>query len=67
MIRRGAGRPKGRRIAVTAAMLAHAAPSWAVPTVDSMARYQQTREEYLATSLSRLKPWEAQGISRRTY
>ena len=32
-----------------------------------MARFQQTREEYLATSLSRLKPWEPQGISRRTY
>jgi hypothetical protein len=32
-----------------------------------MARYQQTREEYLATSLSRLKPWEEEGISRRTY
>ena len=32
-----------------------------------MARFQQTREEYLATSLSRLKPWEPQGICRRTY
>jgi hypothetical protein len=30
MIRLGAGRPTGRRIAVTAAMLAHADPSWAV-------------------------------------
>jgi hypothetical protein len=67
MIRLGAGRPTGRHIAVTAAMLAHADPSWAVAAVSSMARYQQTREEYLATSLSRLKPWEAQGISRRTY
>ena len=32
-----------------------------------MARHQQTRAEYLATSLSRLKPWEKEGISRRTY
>jgi len=30
-------------------------------------RGHKTREEYLATSLSRLKPWEAEGISRRTY
>src|SRR5262245_11850333 len=30
-------------------------------------RRQKTREEYLATSLSRLKPWETEGISRRTY
>jgi hypothetical protein len=30
-------------------------------------RGQKTREEYLATSLSRLKPWEAEGISRATF
>lgn len=28
---------------------------------------KQTREEYLAGSLSQLKPWAAEGISRRTY
>jgi hypothetical protein len=28
---------------------------------------KRTREEYLATSKSRLKPWEALGISRATY
>jgi hypothetical protein len=34
-----------------------------------MARFQQTRtrEEYLAASKSRLKPWAAEGISRATY
>ena len=28
---------------------------------------RKTRETYLANSLSRLKPWEAEGISRRTW
>lgn len=27
----------------------------------------QSREEYLSRSKSKLKPWEAQGVSRRTY
>jgi hypothetical protein len=33
----------------------------------SRQRSQKTREEYLAGSLSRMEPWKAEGISRRTY
>jgi hypothetical protein len=32
-----------------------------------MTRGRTSREEYLANSLSRLRPWEAEGISRATY
>src|SRR5258708_12801770 len=38
-----------------------------VPLPGRQKRGKKTREEYLAKSLSRRKPWETEGISRRTY
>ncbi|MGJ0505672.1 MAG: hypothetical protein ACR652_00775 [Methylocystis sp.] len=32
-----------------------------------MSKQRQPRSEYLSNALSRLKPWEAEGISRRTW
>jgi hypothetical protein len=32
-----------------------------------MSKPRQTREEYLARSLSRSRPWEAEGVSRRSW
>ncbi|GLI93604.1 hypothetical protein [Methylocystis echinoides] len=32
-----------------------------------MTRQRQPRDQYLANALSRLRPWEAEGISRRTW
>src|SRR5262249_29340026 len=34
---------------------------------DKLGRQRQSRAEYLADSLAQTKPWEQEGISRRTY
>jgi hypothetical protein len=36
-------------------------------TADSRKRGEKTREQYLAESKERQRPWEAEGVSRRTY